>query len=760
MADRDIHIPVDALRQRFRSHLPKYGSLWKSMAPSSAPVPVNSLANDRIIKSDTEHKTVQKQREPLSLLPAIENRETVTLRVNNCADTDCFGDDDCKGCAPPILEIEERGSSNDSPNSCHIVGIDSGIDTDANFDIETDTNADVDVAVPTMPVPPAIEMEFISLPSTACSSASPSSASSDSSFECTFADLSHIYQEDERVDTSGASDLQVEMPPSYGSFRDTAAIDDSSSVEGSAHRATTCSDEEESQDDYSSVSSGGDTVLAARKTPHKNDSILPHSARFPASSSQSDSSSSPSISTSESEHMSFDFSRNWQETELETKDHIIETNPCATIVPYVTSKHPQQQHPIKLFSLEGPSYRNPTSPTHSIVSQTKSPDSYDGSSPSSIHSHGYSDVKTVLLPFGSLGISNEDDTVKSPVHATDRGTSNSKDDPIKFPPQSMQQINNEAAAPTIDLVRVDSTQNNADSNSPSEASRVDTSQKKKELDRNSFLKNLTSRQFEIKRVPPARNNSLIIGDGVSDESSEQEWEGKENDSGSDSDERKVPRCSPKKEWQVIILSDSDEEEDSSSGEEWSKVDICDESSGELEYRDNALWNRNEYGRHNRKSPPKRPSTKPLKRSKRPPNKSSGELLSSPVIPRKSNKPLSKAAFKRTRDALTAETYENFNHCAFGKRLTDVQVSWSPHLRTTAGLTRLKKITQPGHHPQRTATIELSKKIIDDPHRLRSTLLHEMCHAAAWLVDGVSKPPHGSCFKKWAKLAMNNVRTIR
>lgn len=38
-------------------------------------------------------------------------------------------------------------------------------------------------------------------------------------------------------------------------------------------------------------------------------------------------------------------------------------------------------------------------------------------------------------------------------------------------------------------------------------------------------------------------------------------------------------------------------------------------------------------------------------------------------------------------------------------------------------------------------------------KLRNTLCHEMCHAAAWLVNGVSKPPHGKIFKGWAAKAM-------
>jgi len=85
----------------------------------------------------------------------------------------------------------------------------------------------------------------------------------------------------------------------------------------------------------------------------------------------------------------------------------------------------------------------------------------------------------------------------------------------------------------------------------------------------------------------------------------------------------------------------------------------------------------------------------------------------------------------------------------------VSVTWSNKLRTTAGLTRLLRKASGG----REAKIELSTKIIDDRKRLRATLLHEMCHAAAWLVDNNSKPPHGPCFKKWAKIAMSAVPDV-
>ena len=55
---------------------------------------------------------------------------------------------------------------------------------------------------------------------------------------------------------------------------------------------------------------------------------------------------------------------------------------------------------------------------------------------------------------------------------------------------------------------------------------------------------------------------------------------------------------------------------------------------------------------------------------------------------------------------------------------------------TAGFTRMK--TKYLSEPARVATIELSSKVIDDEDRLKETLLHEMCHVAAFLIDEVTK----------------------
>lgn len=49
------------------------------------------------------------------------------------------------------------------------------------------------------------------------------------------------------------------------------------------------------------------------------------------------------------------------------------------------------------------------------------------------------------------------------------------------------------------------------------------------------------------------------------------------------------------------------------------------------------------------------------------------------------------------------------------------------------------LTTGGFRGRRFARVELSAKVLDTPVKLRRTLLHEMCHLAAWLL-----PPHVVC----------------
>ncbi|GAA5954709.1 hypothetical protein JCM8115_004666 [Rhodotorula mucilaginosa] len=97
----------------------------------------------------------------------------------------------------------------------------------------------------------------------------------------------------------------------------------------------------------------------------------------------------------------------------------------------------------------------------------------------------------------------------------------------------------------------------------------------------------------------------------------------------------------------------------------------------------------------------------------------------------------------------------------GKGLPDgIEVVWNARLRNTAGRASCKtskktatvrgeSVTTTTHH----ATVELSTKVTDTASKLRHTLAHELCHLAAWAIDGEMKPPHGAAFKRWAKRVM-------
>lgn len=141
----------------------------------------------------------------------------------------------------------------------------------------------------------------------------------------------------------------------------------------------------------------------------------------------------------------------------------------------------------------------------------------------------------------------------------------------------------------------------------------------------------------------------------------------------------------------------------------------------------------------------------------------------PTIPRKtkdlpiaSRKPKAVAISDGNREVITKSTFREFNNNIFDGKLFSVEVVWSKKLNTTAGLTRLMKggLATPGLPRARFATIELSTKVIDDQQKLRSTLLHELIHAGVWILEGVSKPPHGNEFKRWASLAMRRIPDVK
>ena len=115
------------------------------------------------------------------------------------------------------------------------------------------------------------------------------------------------------------------------------------------------------------------------------------------------------------------------------------------------------------------------------------------------------------------------------------------------------------------------------------------------------------------------------------------------------------------------------------------------------------------------------------------------------------------AFARSRTQLARDFYAKYNALIFNGILpADLDITWNKRLATTAGLTHYRRengvdVLLPT--PRYTARIELSCKVLDTAEKLERTLVHEMCHCAAWLVDHVAKPPHGPVFKAWATRAM-------
>lgn len=66
---------------------------------------------------------------------------------------------------------------------------------------------------------------------------------------------------------------------------------------------------------------------------------------------------------------------------------------------------------------------------------------------------------------------------------------------------------------------------------------------------------------------------------------------------------------------------------------------------------------------------------------------------------------------------------------------------------TAGLCTTSETRHPKR--ERYAKIKISLKVCDSADHLRDTLIHEICHAASWLLDGV-RDSHGDAWKYYER----------
>ena len=103
---------------------------------------------------------------------------------------------------------------------------------------------------------------------------------------------------------------------------------------------------------------------------------------------------------------------------------------------------------------------------------------------------------------------------------------------------------------------------------------------------------------------------------------------------------------------------------------------------------------------------------------------------------------------------------HLNAVAFSSLLPpELPLLWSSKLRSTAGFCSLKS-PAPSSSTARCVSISLSVKVLDSLAKLHSTMAHEMCHAAAFLLDAAIRPPHGRAFRRWAKRCEDAVEGLR
>uniref|UniRef100_UPI00358FC84D germ cell nuclear acidic protein-like n=1 Tax=Myxine glutinosa TaxID=7769 RepID=UPI00358FC84D len=112
--------------------------------------------------------------------------------------------------------------------------------------------------------------------------------------------------------------------------------------------------------------------------------------------------------------------------------------------------------------------------------------------------------------------------------------------------------------------------------------------------------------------------------------------------------------------------------------------------------------------------------------------------------------LSVRHFRQVRQDITVRLYCLYNDSVFeGKLPDDMPVTWNRRLRKTAG--HCISTLQFGKDRSRCARIELSEKVCDTADRLRDTLIHEMCHAASWVLHGI-RDGHGQMWQLFARNA--------
>ncbi|XP_043314186.1 acidic repeat-containing protein isoform X2 [Cervus elaphus] len=105
-------------------------------------------------------------------------------------------------------------------------------------------------------------------------------------------------------------------------------------------------------------------------------------------------------------------------------------------------------------------------------------------------------------------------------------------------------------------------------------------------------------------------------------------------------------------------------------------------------------------------------------------------------------------YKQNKDELIQKIYSLLNSSVFDQKMPEkIEIGWSKKMLRSAGLCTTGKLRYPKR--QRYAKIQISLKVCDSADRLRDTLIHEVCHAASWLLDGI-RDSHGDMWRYYAR----------
>jgi len=97
------------------------------------------------------------------------------------------------------------------------------------------------------------------------------------------------------------------------------------------------------------------------------------------------------------------------------------------------------------------------------------------------------------------------------------------------------------------------------------------------------------------------------------------------------------------------------------------------------------------------------------------------------------------------DPLLIKLKVHFDVLLFGGKLETLEVLWNRSLLTSAGKTKLYRETG-------RCVIELNPKLLDTDDKVKNTLVHEMCHAAVFLIDKDYNNGHGTKWLRWVEKA--------